>query len=313
MIRSLIAHATLVIALFSALSAGPVLVQETSAAVLQGDSVTIEPGSSSYSIEVGGVERSFRVFRPTQLDDPASLVVMIHGGGGSGAIAEKFYGWDALANREHFVVAYPDALGTAIPAWNTEGNCCGQSGRTGVDDVGFIVAMVDFVQQRLPIDASRIFATGISNGGMLDYTLACTTDLFAAIGPVSATMLNDCVDPAPTSVIHIHGLKDTTVPFDGSIGDGPAKIDGPPISDVIESWRRFDGCTSAVATTAGLVTTSTSNCTNGREVELITVADGEHGWPGAAQKPNGGKQPSQAIDSTATIWAFFADHPKPSD
>jgi polyhydroxybutyrate depolymerase len=140
-------------------------------------------GSSTHSIEVGGVSRTYLVYRPAS-------------------------GWDAEADREHFAVAYPDGLGHA---WNTGGGCCGTPGRTNADDTGFITAMVSAIERQLPVDAARVYATGISNGGIMAYTLACRTAIFAAIGPDSATELGSCPAPHPLSVIHIHGTADTRI------------------------------------------------------------------------------------------------------
>jgi polyhydroxybutyrate depolymerase len=283
------------------------------------DVPSLQSGSHGYSLTWDGVERTYRVFMPAGLSGPTPLVVMLHGGGGSGLQAEKSYGWDRLAEREHVIVAYPDALGPAIHAWNVDGAdetgtpCCGRSGRDGVDDVGFIIALVKALEAATPIDPSRVYATGMSNGAILSYALACETDAFAAIGPVAGTLLTDCDHPAPTSVLHIHGLLDSSIPFDGSPGAGTATIDGPPIESVIERWRTIDDCGPAVVTDAGIVTKYVSECADDRTVELVTVADGEHGWPGAPLKegdPDEVKhQPSQAIDSTPTLWEFFAAHP----
>jgi Esterase PHB depolymerase len=143
-----------------------------------------------------------------------------------GQQAQKSYGWDAEADRGHFVVAYPDGLDRA---WNT-GGCCGTPGRANADDIGFITAMVSAIERELPVDANRVYATGISNGGIMAYTLACHTTIFAAIGPDSATELGGCPAPAPLSVIHIHGTADKNIPYQGGEGDGVAHIDGPPVA-----------------------------------------------------------------------------------
>lgn len=273
------------------------------------------PGTEQYRMTSGGVQRTYRVYRPVGLPANAPLVVMLHGGGGSGAVAEQYYGWDAEADKEKFVVAYPDGLGPNEPAWNTGGGCCGYPARQNVDDVGFIRDMITAIESRTSIDAARIYAAGISNGGIMAYTLACQTDLFAAIGPDSATMLGPCDAPSPTSVIHVHGLQDTTIPFAGGVGSGPAAIDGPAVTDVIDEWRRIDRCMPPTSTTAGVVTTSLSVCADSRSVELITIADGGHGWPGSPVKAGrstaGGNQPSDALNATDVMWRFFAAHPKP--
>jgi polyhydroxybutyrate depolymerase len=158
-----------------------------------------------------------------------------------------------------------------------------------------------------------VFATGISNGGMMAYRLACDTTLFRAIGPDSATLLGTCPKPARLSVIHIHGTADTNIPYDGGQGSGYAKIDGPAVPDVVESWRAVDGCPPPTESTQGAVTTSLSACPDGRAVELITVAGAGHQWPGSPSRPAiqkllGLDTPSTALDATAVIWQFFAAH-----
>src|ERR1700761_4825425 len=94
----------------------------------------IPAGSSAHSISVGGVTRTYLVYRPATLPAAAPLVVMLHGGFGTGSQAEKSYGWDAQADAGHFLVAYPDGLNRA---WNAGGGCCGQPAKDNTDDTGF--------------------------------------------------------------------------------------------------------------------------------------------------------------------------------
>lgn len=272
----------------------------------------IPVGTSVRSLAIDGVRRTFRVHRPERLPARAPLVVVLHGGFGSGVQAESAYGWDRLADREGFVVAYPDGL---FHAWNAGGGCCGPPGRRAIDDVGFVLAVVSSIGDALPIDVRRTFATGISNGGMLAYRLACSTSTFAAIGPVAATELGSCEDPEPLSVIHVHGAADTNIRLDGRQGAGVARIDGPPVADLIGTWRRVDGCPSPTTVTTGAVTVETASCPSGRAVELVTVAGAGHQWPGSQPNPRAerlglGDRPSDALDATAAIWSFFEAHPR---
>jgi len=264
--------------------------------------------SSTHTIPVGGTARTYHLYRPAGLTGPSPLVVVLHGGFGTGGQAESDYGWDALADEHGFTVAYPDGLDRA---WNVGGGCCGRPGATGADDVGFVAEVVADIPD---VDPARVYATGISNGGMLAYRLACDTTLFAAIGPDSATQLGPCPSPAPVSVIHIHGTADHNIPYDGGPGQGVARIDGPPVPDVVASWRAVDGCPAPTATTAGAVTTAVATCPGGRAVELVTIAGAGHQWPGSAPRKLGGvlglDPPSTALDATAVIWAFFSAHPK---
>ena len=269
-------------------------------------------GKSAQSLQVGGLTRTFHLYRPQKLPAQAPLVVMLHGGFGSGTQAEESYGWDQEADREGFAVVYPDGLNRA---WNTGGGCCGTPAKQNTDDVGFIKAVVAAVQGEVPIDPARIYATGISNGGIMAYRLACDTDLFAAIGPDSATLLGTCPTPKPVSVLHIHGTADTRIPYDGGEGEGYAHIDGPAVQTVVATWRTVDGCGQPSVSTAGKVTTSTALCSGGRTVELISIAGAGHQWPGSAQKPVretllGTDPPSTAVNATEVFWQFFAAHPK---
>ena len=73
------------------------------------------------------------------------------------------------------------------------------------------------------IDKSRIYSTGMSNGGYMSYLLACgSTDKFAAIASVTGSMTTDtfdnCAPSRPISTLQIHGELDGTVPIDGSLG-----------------------------------------------------------------------------------------------
>ncbi len=238
---------------------------------------------------------------------------MLHGGFGNGAQAERAYHWDAEADKGHFVVAYPDGQGRA---WNA-GSCCGGPSRDNLDDVGFLTAVVGAIQRQMPIDATRIYATGMSNGAMMDLRLACDTDLFAAIAPVAGTLMTDCSQARPTSVLQIHGTADQSVPYQGGPGksskpDGTPRVDGPPVPSVTATWRAIDNCGAPTSTTSAEVTTETAQCPEDRTVELISLADAGHQWPGGVRGRGlerlGLPEPSTALDATDTIWQFFAQH-----
>jgi len=247
--------------------------------------------------------RTYLLTVPANAPANAPLVIMLHGGFGSGSQAEKSYGWDELAASEGFIVAYPDGEGRA---WNAGGGCCGAPGRDGTDDVAFITSVVADIEARHSIDPARVYATGMSNGALLSYRLACDTDLFAAIAPVAGTIVGDCPTPHPTSVLEIHGLADQNVRMDGSPGAGVASVDGMPVADVNDLWRTADSCQPPQVSTSGPVTTSTATCADGRTVMLTTIEGAGHQWPGSEKIRDGGDPPSTALDATATIWAFFA-------
>jgi polyhydroxybutyrate depolymerase len=211
-------------------------------------------GSTVHAMSFGGLDRSYRLYIPAGLPTPAPLVVMLHGGFGSAQQAERAYGWDQLADSAKFVVAYPDGVGRA---WNVSG-CCGRPAQENIDDVGFITAVVNDISGNVGVDAKRVYATGISNGGMMSYTLACNTGTYAAIGPDSATQLDACESPHPTSVMHIHGTADRLIRYGGGPGMGVAHIDGPAVPDLNSFWRNVDQCGAPAVSTNGAVTTSTA-------------------------------------------------------
>jgi polyhydroxybutyrate depolymerase len=275
-------------------------------------SQSIPVGESTQTIEVGGVSRTYRLYRPQGLSDGVPLVVMMHGGFGNGAQAERSYTWDGEADSGHFLVAYPDGLNRA---WNA-GTCCGEPQRDNTDDVGFITAMVGAIEQAIPIDRARVYATGMSNGAMMALRLGCQTDTFAAIAPVAGTLMTDCSQARPTSVLQIHGTADDRVPYNGGPGkaftaNGTARVDGPSVESVNATWRSIDACGAPNSSTAGDVTTQTAGCADGRTVELISVTGAGHQWPGGEASPlveklAGLPAPSTALSATDTIWQFFA-------
>ncbi|GIF26159.1 polyhydroxybutyrate depolymerase [Actinoplanes tereljensis] len=274
-------------------------------------------GASDHTIRVGALDRTYRVFRPViPAGRKAALVVVLHGAAGTGRQAAKSYEWDDAATAGGFVAVFPDGVRRT---WNASPDCCGVAARDQVDDVAFIKALVAEVSRSIPIDPARVFATGISNGALLTFRLACETTLFAAIAPVAGTMINPCVAPAPLSVLQIHGKDDQTIPYGGgpgrrsTSGDGrlPVKIDGPAVEALNATWRKVDDCPKPAVTTTGAITTTLARCPDGRAVELIAVDGAGHQWPGSdgpgpiASRLLRLDPPYMALNATDTIWRFF--------
>ncbi len=274
-------------------------------------------GSSVHTLEFDGEQREYRMYVPRSLTDgPSALVVMMHGGFGSAEQAELSYGWDRQAERSGLVMAYPDGIGRS---WNA-GGCCGPAMKQDVDDVGFIEAMVRQISAGLDVDAQRVYATGMSNGGIMAYRLACESDMFAAIAPVAATMLADCDPSVPVSVFHIHGGADRSIPPDGGVGGGTQNIDGPPLSEVISYWRGVDGCGDPTVSPYGddprVQLEAALDCDDATAVEYILISDAGHQWPGSPtsdlRDDLGADPPSPLLDATFEIAGFFAAHPRPA-
>jgi polyhydroxybutyrate depolymerase len=269
----------------------------------------IAENSPAATFRFGGLERTYRVFRPATLakSAPVPLVVMLHGGFGTGLQAEKAYHWDEAATRYGFVVLYPDGIRRA---WNA-GICCGAPERDNVDDVGFLSALIDQIAREQNVDRSRIYVTGISNGAMMAYRMACEAPLdIAAIGPVAGTLTVPCAQAKPTSVLAVHGLADAFVPFEGGVGKGFSRASRPSVPASLAHWREIDGCTMPAERSSGSVTESPATCPHGRAVELITIEGAGHQWPGSVPPPVFLQKllgpSSDALDATVTLWQFFS-------
>jgi len=280
---------------------------------IPGAPAALPAGTTTVSLSAGGQDRTYRVHVPEGLSPAAPLVLMLHGGYGSGAQAERSYGWDTLSDSEHVVVAYPDAMDRA---WNSGGGCCGAAARQDIDDVAFLTAVVADVEARISIDPARVYAAGMSNGAMMAYRLACETTVFAAIGAVAGTIApdTDCASPAPISVMAVHGTADTRVLYDGGTSTvGSAQIDARPAPAIAALWRDVDGCPEPSTTTATPeATIVAAACPAGRAVELVTIDGYGHEWPSTAgsQTPYG-EDVYTGWDATTQLWAFFTAHPKP--
>jgi len=269
--------------------------------------------AESRSLAVDGRTRSFIVYRPAGLNParPAPLVVVLHGGFGSGAQAEHAYHWDEEADRHGFVVAYPDGIRRS---WNAGGDCCGPARRGQVDDVRFLTELIAAVSRSDNIDRRRVYLAGISNGAAMSYRYACEGGFpVAAVGAVSGSLSMRCPAPHAVSVMEIHGLEDRTIPFAGGHGQKAASsIDWLGVEQTLDSFRA--GCGGVETRQDGKVRTTGWNCPAGREVVLIAIADAGHQWPGAT--PEHGlfarllrlDPPSTALDATDVLWNFFARH-----
>jgi polyhydroxybutyrate depolymerase len=274
-----------------------------------------------------GLERRYVVRLPLLAraqGKPLPLVLVLHGGGGNAANAETMTGFTAKARDEGFIVVYPEGTGRAgrrgqhLLTWNA-GHCCGPAMAAGVDDVGFIRALIEQLQADLPVDARRIYATGLSNGGMMAHRLGIElSDRLAAIAPVVATVFGDEAAPAQAvSALTINGALDTSVPLAGGAPGGrfASAWDGTPTLPAEAQgrfWAAANGCQPAPDTvTQGEVSRWSYRCPAGRAVERLVVSDNGHAWPGGQAGSRLGDTPSTALNATTAIWWFFAAHPRP--
>lgn len=281
-------------------------------------------GSSSHEIRLDTGTRTYRTYVPASLDrsKPAPLVMMLHGGFGSGAQAESAYGWNGLADDAGFIIVYPDGLGNGrkhdvARSWNA-GTCCGIAARDDVDDVVFLAQLVESLARNNAIDPRRRFVAGMSNGAMMAQRMACETRLFAAMASVAGAQMVPCDTAEPTSTIFIHGTADTRVPPDGSPGDGIGRVpEHPPLDETVTGWVRRNSCDDATNRENGPVAITAWTCADGRGVERIVVDGAGHQWPGSQAEPGPIRkamnvdEPSQVFYATGAIWGFFSAHPAP--
>src|SRR5438105_2966318 len=291
---------------------------------------TTPAGTENIAITFQGMTRHYLLHAPAAAT--GALVLAFHGGGETGAQQEEMSGFDALADREHFIVAYPEGIGKS---W-ADGRNTTTADKQSVDDVGFAKAIVADIARTHTVDRARVFATGPSNGGIFSNRLGCdAADTFAAIAPVIGTMPSNiapgCHPSAPVAVVGVQGVADPVVPFNG--GDVGGTLEGAAAGGAVQSsratqelWRSLNGCSSAVAATSLPIVVrdgtsvdrrSYSGCRAGADVVWYEIQGGGHRWPpkqasGPAEMLAGRTFgiSSQNIDATATLWQFFAAHAK---
>src|SRR5258706_10847605 len=191
------------------------------------------PGDSSRSIDVSGTTRSYLVHVPPSYTGatPVPLVVDYHGFTSTAGVQAAISGFKVLSDTAGFIVVHPQGLGNA---WNG-GICCS----TAKDDVAFTRALVAKKHQDAAIDARRVYATGLSNGGAVSQRLACeAADLFAAAAPmafpISISPPSSCVPSRPIPVLTFMGLTDTIVPYNGG--------SFPSAATTFTHWRNTNQC-----------------------------------------------------------------------
>lgn len=279
-------------------------------------------------MELHGQKRAYLLHAPAAVsnDQPVPLVFVFHGGGGDGAGIERTTRFSQLADREGFIVVYPDGL---WKNWNDGREpTVSRAHRENADDVGFVSALIDAVSMDHRVDPKRIYATGISNGGIFSHYLAANlSSRIAAIAPVSggiAERFRDRFKPEkPVSVFVIQGIDDPLVPFHGG---GIVRGRRGRIIDTDEGvrlWAEHDGCEREPRTGSLPDTDPRDKCTvkwrswvHGRdnsEVKLYVIEGGGHTWPDGPQYLPAlfvGRV-CRDFDATQAIWEFFKNHHKP--
>lgn len=285
------------------------------AAAHAGDALTA--GDHDLSISFGGLSRRYLVHVPARFEAaPPALVLVLHGGGGNAEHAVAMTGMNAVSDREGFVAVYPQGYTrlkrNLLCTWNV-GFCCGPAMDARIDDVGFIGAVLDDLKPRLRYDDARVYVTGMSNGGMMAYRLACDmSHRVAAVAPVAGSMGDECRPSRPVSVLIIHGTADKHVLYGG--GEPVAKLDPHPRVDRSVGaakvfWSAFDGCVGTPDTvrTGAIEHETFKGCAQSTGVEVVTIHGGGHAWPGGAKGRVFGDPPTTELTASDVIWRFFKD------
>ena len=257
-----------------------------------------------------GITRSYTIYVPASYTPgtPAPIVLNFHGYTSS-AFEQLYYGdFRAIADTAGFLIVVPngtlDATGTSY--WNS-----GWGGT--VDDIGFTSALIDEIAATYSVNLDRVYSTGMSNGGFMSYTLACSlSNRIAAIASVTGSMNvgqdQTCNAVHPTPVMEIHGTADLTVPYNGGTFM-------EAIPNVLSYWVNFNNCNATPIVTDVPNTNLTDGCTavhylysggaSGVDVEHYKIIDGGHTWPDSFF-PIG--VTNNDFNASKKIWQFFLQY-----
>ncbi len=253
---------------------------------------------------VAGANRVARVHIPDTPDGRAlPLVFNFHGYLSNSQQHQDYSRLNARADERGVIAVHPDGVNRS---WNA-GTCCGHAQRTGVDDVAFVDELLRRVEALHPVDRTRVYAMGLSNGGFMSYRLACErSDVFAALVPVAGVnVTKECTPARAVPLLHFHGTEDTIVPYEGS-----SSSDLVSAPESTRAWAEKMGCgdTRTETLVAGDVRCeSFEGCPAGVEVTLCTVNGGGHTWPGADDFPPLGST-THDVDATNMALDFMLRH-----
>lgn len=264
--------------------------------------------------------REYSIYIPSGYQAGMSLPMVfdLHGLGSNGFQQRLYSAFIAVADTANVFVIHPEGLertqgGATATHWNAHFG-------TDVDDLGFLNIIIDYMYTDYNIDLSRVYSTGMSNGGFMSYMLSCQlNDRIAAIASVTGTMtftqIDSCAPVRPTPVMQIHGTSDSTVPYVGS------PFFYPYIDSTVNWWVNYNNCSQTVTTPLpdiDMTDNSTasldvhSQCDDNVEVHYYKIQDGGHAWPGAFPVAGLGNT-NQDFEASEVIWQFFAQyqHPNP--
>lgn len=242
------------------------------------------------------------------------LLIALHGRLGTGKKMIKQTGFNGIADREGFIVVYPEGFKRG---W-ADGRGITHADKRGINDVAFIDRLVKVLQKKFPIDPTRIYIAGHSNGGFMAQRLAVkSSHKFAAIAVVAASLsewLASRFTPSrPTPILFINGTADPVTPYLGGRPPGGARV--LSVEDTVKIWVHFNGCKEATEVqkinglnNGTLVSVLTYGpCENYSQVKLYRIEGGGHVWPGESEdlSSSGVGKFGRELNASEEIWEFF--------
>ena len=279
-------------------------------------------GTGLHAISVGSLDRSYLLHIPKLRPMTSSgallaypLIIVLHGSSGSADDIRATTNMDSVSEANRTIVAYPNGVGGGGGLYPTDwnaGTCCGAASREGIDDVGFIKAVLAEISAKMPIDARRVYVVGFSDGGRMAYRLACELSTqIAAIGVVSGSLkADDCAPAKSVAVLAIHGTDDPIVPIDDDADTQPSTSVSPMAESMppsVQFWISADGCNDGTQTSvSGRVDLTAFAPCRGSDVAFYSLSGGLHSWPVLTDATS--DDPDQAFSATAVIADFFRHH-----
>jgi len=290
-----------------------------------------QPGEYELITHHAGRERGYILHLPSQYDGKRKLPLLLafHGGGGNARQLLNSNSLANLADRKGFVLVAPYGSGKfkkRFLTWNV-GFGFGYAMEHRVDDIGFVRQLLDELETELRIDPGRIYATGISNGGILCHFLAAhLSGRITAIAPIVAAvggrrsadepMIMPPVPASPVAVIAFNGMRDERIPYTGgrqirSVGD-PVYV--APAETMHAFWTKANHCSESPKVEEHTVDryrvlTFAKGCA-GHEVVQYQLLDQGHAWPGGKRPRFFADKPSPDVSADEAMWEFFRTRSK---
>ncbi len=267
------------------------------------------------SIYVGGLWRTYLIHLPTNYSTSTNypLVLAFHGGGPLGYQSIQYQSrLSQKADSSNFILVYPEGVKIAgNRTWNA-GGCCAPSTNLNIDDVGFVNSLLNNLFTNRPIDTTRVYATGFSNGSLLCYRLANQlSNRFAAIAPVAGDLMYYPWNPSKeVPIISFHSYQDLNVKYYGGVTIGATGTYFPPQDSMFNIISSNYSCSILKDTlyhnTNQYNHLKYSNCLCNSVIEQYISYDGEHSWPDGLS--SGGVTVSSQFSATYLMWQFFQNY-----